>query len=323
VTYAGFSGESILLEELHKRGKALPQVSKDLYAGDGLLMFWSHEPVAPWQTEAWLAEMRRSLRPLAYARMITNEFVSSESQFVDLAAWDACVLPSLTPVQEDKRLDVWVGVDASVKRDSTALVAVSCSRKKVVRLIAHRVFTPTPGDPIDFEATIERTVLEWRKKFQLRCLLYDPFQMAAVAQRLQRAGIKMEEFPQTVPNLTAATQNLYDLIQSRTIALYPAPDLRLAISRAVMHESARGWRLDKLKQHHKIDAVVALSMASLAAIRGVGQYGSYDLSLDWVGSTPTDADAEARAAREFQEQRLSQHVRYYGGYYNQHPLRRW
>lgn len=38
VTYAGFSGESVLLEELHKRGLAQPLVGTDLYAGDGLLM---------------------------------------------------------------------------------------------------------------------------------------------------------------------------------------------------------------------------------------------------------------------------------------------
>ena len=62
----------------------------------------TREPVAPWQDERWLAEMRRSLRPSAFARMILNEFVSPESKFVDLAAWDACVQPSLTPVLRDK-----------------------------------------------------------------------------------------------------------------------------------------------------------------------------------------------------------------------------
>ena len=47
MTYAGFSGESVVLEDLYKRGLTLPQVGPDLYAGDGLLMFWSHEPIAP------------------------------------------------------------------------------------------------------------------------------------------------------------------------------------------------------------------------------------------------------------------------------------
>ncbi len=77
-TYAGFEGESVLLEELYQRGLRQPQIGHNLYAGDGLLMFWSHEPVAPWQTEAWLAEMRRSLRPNQYLRMIENRFISSE-----------------------------------------------------------------------------------------------------------------------------------------------------------------------------------------------------------------------------------------------------
>ena len=49
-TYAGFEGESVLLEELYKRGLAQPKVGRDLHAGAGLLMFWTHDPVAPWQT---------------------------------------------------------------------------------------------------------------------------------------------------------------------------------------------------------------------------------------------------------------------------------
>ena len=78
VSYAGFSGESVLLETLYKRGLAQPQVGPSLYAGDGMLMAWHHEPIAPWQTESWLAEMRRSLRPNQFLRMIENRFVTSE-----------------------------------------------------------------------------------------------------------------------------------------------------------------------------------------------------------------------------------------------------
>lgn len=59
VTYAGFEGESGLLYDLYKRGMSQEEIAPNLRAGDGLLMFWSHVPIAPWQTEAWLAEMRR------------------------------------------------------------------------------------------------------------------------------------------------------------------------------------------------------------------------------------------------------------------------
>src|SRR5580692_2353394 len=41
VTYAGFEGESTLLKELYDRGLQQPQVAPSLYAGDGILMFWS------------------------------------------------------------------------------------------------------------------------------------------------------------------------------------------------------------------------------------------------------------------------------------------
>jgi hypothetical protein len=91
VTYAGFEGESTMLEELYKRGCAQRQVGKDLYAGDGLLMFWSHKPIAPWQTQDWLTEMRRSLRANQYLRMIENRFVRrnarSSTWKIGMLAW--------------------------------------------------------------------------------------------------------------------------------------------------------------------------------------------------------------------------------------------
>ena len=77
-TYAGFEGESTLLENLYKRGLQQQQIAPNLYAGNGLLMGWYHEPQAPWQTGAWLAEMRNSLRPNQYLRMIENRFVTGE-----------------------------------------------------------------------------------------------------------------------------------------------------------------------------------------------------------------------------------------------------
>jgi phage terminase large subunit-like protein len=237
------------------------------------------------------------------ARLVLNEFASAESQFVDMSAWDQCVQPSLTPTLE--RIPIYVGVDASVKRDSTALVAVTFDKKaQVVRLVQHRVFTPAPGDPIDFEHAVERTLLEWRQRFVLRQVLFDPFQMAAVSQRLAKAHVPIEEYPQTVPNLTAATSNLFDLIQSRGIALYSDAAMRLAVSRAIIVESSRGWRLDKLKQQHKIDVVVALSMACLAAVRGQGKPG-YDLFAPGL----FDDDAEDRQAGDERYRReLGAHI---------------
>jgi hypothetical protein len=186
-------------------------------------------------------------------------------------------------------LPIWVGVDASIKRDSTAIVATTWDKKaQQVRLVTHRVFQPNPDKPLDFEATIERTLLDLRQRFNLRKVLFDPWQMQAVAQRLTKAGLRIEEFPQSPANLTAASQNLFELIQAQNLVAYPDADIRLAISRAVASETPRGWRITKEKQSHKIDVVIALAMAAYATVQGRAE-STYNLDafssdkFDWQG----------------------------------------
>jgi Phage Terminase len=281
VSYAGYSGESKLLEDLCKRGLRGEEIEPALYRQPGLLMFWSHDSVAPWQTSEWIEQMRQQLRPNAFLRLIENRWVSSESTFVDLAWFNACVNPDLSPVLADPHLSVWVGVDASIKRDSTAVVAATFADGKV-RLVWHRTFQPSPSDPLDFEATIEKTLLDLRRRFYVREVRYDPWQMQAVAQRLTAAGLPMIEFPQSVPNLTESSTNLYEAIKGRNLTVYEDDELRLAVSRCVALETSRGWRIAKEKQSHKIDVVVALAMAALGAV----QQGQASSKIEWTSARP-------------------------------------
>jgi phage terminase large subunit-like protein len=239
-----------------------------LYRQPGMLIFWSHEPVAPWQTAEWLEQMRQQLRANAFLRMIRNTFVTSESTFVDPAWWAACEDATMHPVVADPSLAVSVGVDASVKRDSTAIVAVTWDEAaKKIRLVWHRIFQASPTDPLDFEATVEETVLGLKARFNVREVRFDPYQMQAVSQRLVKAGVPMVEFPQSVPNLTEASTNLYELIKGANLAVYVDEGIRLAVHRAVALETARGWRIAKEKQSHKIDVVIALGTAALGALK--------------------------------------------------------
>jgi phage terminase large subunit-like protein len=239
-----------------------------LYRQPGMLMLWSHDPIAPWQDEKWLQQMRQQLRPNAYLRMIENRFVTTESTFVDMAWWDSCTDETHRPAVSDCELPIWVGVDASVKRDATAIVAVTWDRSaKKVRLVWHRIFQPSPTEPLDFEATIEASLRELCRHFIARAIRFDPWQMQAVAQRLRAAGLPMIEFPQSVPNLTEASTNLYEIIKNQNLIAYADPDIRLAMSRAVALETSRGWRITKEKTSHKIDVVVALGMAALGAVK--------------------------------------------------------
>jgi hypothetical protein len=215
VTHAGFDGESVLLEELYTRGKDLPLIGPDLHAGDGLLMFWSHKPIAPWQDQNWLAQMRRSLRPNQYLRMIENRWVSTETSFIEMSWWHECVDPDAKMLTANQSLPIWVGIDASVKHDSTAIVAVTWdAAANKCKLITHRIFQPSPDQPLDFEATVEATILDLKRRFRIQRVLYDPYQMAASGQRLRGKGVPIEEYPQSTPNITAASPNLYELIKA-------------------------------------------------------------------------------------------------------------
>jgi hypothetical protein len=272
VTYAGFEGESALLEGLYKRGIAGEEIAPDLYAAGGLLMYWSHQFSAPWQSQQWAQQMREQLRPNAYLRLIENRWVSTESEFLDITWFDACVDREARPSLGDRRLPIWVGVDASTKRDSTAIVACTYDRElRKVRLIWHRVFQPTSADPLDFEATIEATI-EWlSRSFRIEECRYDPYQMVASAQRLAARGVPMVEFPQTVGNLTEASSNLYELVKFGNFAVYADEAMRLAVQRCVAIETSRGWRIAKDKVSHKIDIIVALAQAALGAVQAAAQ----------------------------------------------------
>ena len=317
VTYAGYEGESVLLEELFRRGKQQPCIGEDLYGGDGLLMFWSHTPVAPWQDEDWHSQMRRE-RASAYAREYLNQFASSSSQFVDLTKWDRCVDDNLGTLPSAPFLEIFVGLDASLKHDQTAIVCVAHDETaQVLRLVRHFIFQPSPEQPLDFEQTIERTLLDLSTKYQVRAILYDPWQMQAVAQRLLKAGLPLQEFPQSSPNLTAASQNLFDLIESQSIVLYPDAAMRLAVSRAVAVESPRGWKISKEKQSHKIDIVIALAMACHAAVQGQAE-PFYDRSYNWVNGPSNDEAArqqqEKQDVADFERQQFNGFLRQHGAF---------
>ncbi len=240
--------------------------------GSGMLCFWTHRHTVPWQTPEWRAQMREQLRPNAYLRLIENRWVTTDSTFVEMEWWDRCVDPEATPLLADRQLSVWVGIDASVKRDTTAIFVCAWDHAaKKVRLIWHRVFQPTPDDPLDFEATVEATLLDLQQRFRLVEVRYDPYQMQSVAQRLQRAGVPMVEFPQSVPNLTEASTNLYELIKSSNLIAYADAGVRLAVQRSIAIETSRGWRIAKEKTSHKIDVIIALAQAALGAVHGQTQ----------------------------------------------------
>src|SRR5262245_43972014 len=155
VTYAGFTQESDLLESLYKRGLAGRRIDSELecYEADELFMFWSHTPRQEWQDEKYYAQQRKILRPAQFQRLHRNEWVSSENRFIDPEPYDACVEPGLRP---DPRGTLFIGVDASIRRDSTPCVAIRYDDFSDRLVLAdHKIWKLLPGQPINLEASVE------------------------------------------------------------------------------------------------------------------------------------------------------------------------
>ena len=91
--------------------------------------------------------MARTLRPAQYQRLIENRWTASATTFVELSEWDACCDPDLRPLGADKSLDVWAGLDLSLRHDATALVVVARDGERIV-LVDHKVFVPAAGETL-------------------------------------------------------------------------------------------------------------------------------------------------------------------------------
>ncbi len=94
-SYAGYSSESTVLEELYRRGldgASIPALA-DLpcYAAGSLFMFWSHIPRMPWQDEEYYRSQQGELRASAFLRLHRNQWVSSEGTFFNPARLEAAI----------------------------------------------------------------------------------------------------------------------------------------------------------------------------------------------------------------------------------------
>jgi len=71
----------------------------------------------------------------------------------------------------------------------------------------------TPGDIIDHTALRDQ-VLEWRREFDIREVLYDPWNATQLSLDLQKEGLAVKEFVQGIRSYTAPTNEFLALIQS-------------------------------------------------------------------------------------------------------------
>ena len=285
-TYAGFENESQLLWDLYKQA-----VSKDEHPdGQGerlhsdlpiygnrearIFAYWDHEPRMPWQTESYYVSQKKTLRPGTYLRLHENKWATAEEIFITGEMWDPCVNHShhQTLLSHEP---LFVGIDAGIKHDNAARVAVRWdeSGEKLV-LVSHRIWKPTPVEPLNLETTIEQDLRNLNEQGDVVEVLADPYQMHRSITTLQAAGLPIREFSQTTANCKLMGQTLFDLLTGQNLEIYPSDELRQQALSTVAVENPRGWRIAKEKASKKIDAIVALAMACVAAMAHRGEIGN-------------------------------------------------
>jgi phage terminase large subunit-like protein len=284
-TYAGFEGESALLMDLYKQG-----VGKDEHPeGQGerihpdlpiyvnrearLFVYWDHEPRMPWQTPQYYESQKKNLRPGTYLRLHENRWATAEETFITPEIWDPCVdhshCPSIT-----SRESLFVGIDIGIKHDNAARVAVRWDEigEKLI-LVSHRIWKPTPTEPLDLESTVEQDLRHLNDQNYVVEFLADPYQFHRSISTLQAAGLPIQEFPKTPANTTLMGQTLFDLLIGKNLVLYPSDELRQQALNTVSIETPRGWRIAK-ETSKKIDSIVALAVACCAAMAQRGEVSS-------------------------------------------------
>jgi len=309
VSYAGFVGESALLEDLFKKGTSGTPIGDELWEAGELLLAWHSRPVAPWQTAKWLARVEATERRNAFLRMYCNQWVSAEGEFVPLDWVRAAMDPSWNSLGATKATICWAGLDIGLKRDQTALTVVTYDHEdSKVKLVEHKVWQGSFERPVDFRLQIEPMLLDVARRYTLISLWVDPHQAEELTQRMRAHGLQVVSFAQTPDNLTAMGSNLYTLLQSRSLLLYPDDTIWKGFAAATAVEiPGRGFKITKHHRADKVDVVVALAMAALAASRGGATASSAAIHAaatgDWrnydtVMGERLDTVSAARSARE-------------------------
>jgi phage terminase large subunit-like protein len=278
-SYAGWEGESTLLREVWDTVEAGAKVNSwpPMYRNDaagwwGIIIQGERGyDLAPWTQDGrgrrFLAEAQQSERVLSYRRLFLNEWVVNEEAYIQPEWWDACQ-QSLPGLQPGDRTPLVVGLDASVSGDCSALVAVSRRPGRPQDVAVRHCFIWNPADlggQVVQSATIEPTLRHLVDSFNVVCCVFDPFQLAKLAQDFRREGVGvwLEEFSQGDKRLLADTQ-LRQMIIARRVAHDGNPLLRqhVAINAAARVSGENRLRIVKKARGAHVDAAVALSMAA-------------------------------------------------------------
>lgn len=272
-TYAGYRGESPLLEELYDQARIkdkLPDLKTSPVYIDRmsrLFALWNTTPRLRWQTDKYYAQEATSLVPEEFNRLHRNQWASPVERFLDsMIQWDKC--KQSIPLFDDSE-PIILAADAAVSNDSFGLVGISAydEGKYAIRFVQE--WKPPKGGKIQFHGpgSPDAVIRQLCQEHNIVQLSYDPYQLHSLAQLLTDDNIvACIEFGQGAPRLTA-DKNIYDAIINRTLAHDGNAQLREHVENANRQadKDSHKLRIIKRSPKMKIDLLVAASMGLYVA----------------------------------------------------------
>ena len=345
-TYAGFEGESDLLWGLYdlivNEGNAVKGLEDICHEDTGgptcwengrMFAYWDSAHRMPWQTEEYYAEqMASTMKANEYARLHENRWTFGSEPFMDIKWWDRVEVLDGDLVHDVKnarrQLPVVIGCDASTKHDSTAVVGVQYDYASDQLSIAfHRIWTPTPEEPMDFEKTLEQYILDRHNEgFNIAAIVYDPTQLHRSMTRLSTTIPNIREYVQTLGNMTKCSETLYSVFKNQKLWVYRDKELREHMKHAQSEDKGKGFRIVKPKKAsvHHTDAAIALAMAVQEAYTNHGVDTSIDVKIEipfadgpeWGADNKDKMHEEANLPPELRSGKLSEDE--FDSYWNQY-----
>ncbi len=300
-TYAGYTGESPILEQLYqtgvKEGRKLDLrasgAPKDLevFANDAARLFvlWNTEPRLPWQTPEYYAQEQASLTESEFLRLHRNQWtMNSEEIFVPSEWWEACQV-EIPPI---KRETLFVSMDAGISSDCFAIVAASRVKGKAAVRYA-RAWYPKKGQKLEFRNEEnpddpdypEGELLRLIRRYNVIEVCYDPYQLHDMATRL-KGKANFYEFSQGSERALADKQ-LRDAIRDRNLLHNGDHELTKHVRNANIKHATEisKLRLVKRAPNMKIDLAVAMSMAVHRCLFGA------TVAEEWLAAVGTNPQA--------------------------------
>lgn len=188
------------------------------------------------------------LHPLEFARFHANVWTEAADYWLEPGAWQACADSYTIEPGET----IWAGVDIGGERAASAISYVTEDLRVGVEIFEGETAV----------LTVDRRLRELADTFDIREVAFDTWRFGGKpALDLQEHGLPMIPFPQSNIRMVPASERLYSAVKEGKLRHPNDPGLNRHVAKTVARETARGWRIDKLKSRDQIDAVVALAMA--------------------------------------------------------------